>query len=254
MLDLPRNLTWRRRRITPLPKEEPGLTELARRMHRFDLFAPLPEALCGSVAKMARIESFRAGEVLWHQGEPNRRVLFIERGLAKTERRIRKDLSRTYGLYGPGDSMGIYALWTGMRYPTDAVALNDGMTALTLSADALVQAVHDQPLLSVPLMEEIGRFTEAFIRKIEIVSAGTVPQRIASFMVMLVERYGTQDGDGSAHLPIYLTLTHIGEIVDARLETVARVLGDWKRQGWLVMEGDGFHFQRFDRICALLPE
>ncbi|HNU65200.1 MAG TPA: hypothetical protein PKJ96_11830, partial [Thiobacillaceae bacterium] len=46
MLDLPRNLTWRRRRITPLPKEEPGLTELARRMHRFDLFAPLPEALC----------------------------------------------------------------------------------------------------------------------------------------------------------------------------------------------------------------
>jgi len=56
MLDLPRNLTWRRRRITPLPKEEPGLTELARRMHRFDLFAPLPEALCGSVAKIVKLE------------------------------------------------------------------------------------------------------------------------------------------------------------------------------------------------------
>lgn len=253
-VDLPRSLIWRRNRAAPLPTEQPAVEELAARMARFEIFAQLPQELLLQLAGDARIQVFRAGEYLWHQGEANHMVLFIEQGLVKTARRIRQGLTRTYGLYGPGDSMGIYAIWAGMKYPTDAVALNDGMRAIVLQAETLLKYAREQPRLTEPLMEEISRFTESFIRKIEIVSAGTVAQRIATLMLMLVTRYGTESGEGSAHLPIYLTLNHIGEIVDARLETVARILGDWKRQGWLSMDGDGFSFTRFDQVRALLPD
>lgn len=253
-VDLPRSLTWRRNRPAPPPPGQPDAKELAQRMRQFEIFARLPDALLLKLAASASIRVFRAGEYLWHQDEPNNRVLFIERGLAKTSRRIRAGLTRTYGLYGPGDSMGIYAIWAGMKYPTDALALNDGMTAIALSPEALVECAKNQPLLSATLIAEIGRFTESFIRKIEIVSAGTVPQRMAALLLWLLERYGTQSPDGKANLPIYLTLEHIGEIVDARVETVARALGDWKRRSWLTMDGDGFHFERFDLVRALLPE
>lgn len=252
VVDLPRRLLWRRNRLSPLPAGQPDMVELTRRMRRFEVFAHLPAPILAKLATDARIQVFRAGEHLWHQGETNRRVLFIEQGLAKTARRGLGGANRTYGLYGPGDSMGIYAIWAGMKYPTDAVAMSDGMTAILLDPDVLAGCAQEHPILAAELMVEIGRFTESFIRKIEIVSAGSVPQRIAALMVMMVERYGTEDTAGGAHLPIYLTLVHIGEIVDARLETVARALGRWKRQGWLSVGDDGFHFASMDKLRELL--
>lgn len=224
------------------------------RMARFEMFGNLPDALLQKLSDSARIGVFRAGEYLWHQDEPNRQVLFIEKGLAKTTRHVRSGVNRTYGLYGPGDSMGIYAIWAGMKYPTDAMAMNDGMTAILLDSGALVRCARKQPLLAAPMMVEIGRFTEAFIRKIEVVSAGTVPQRVAVLIDILVERYGLAIAEGAARLPINLTLEQIGEIVDARVETVARVLSLWKRQGWLFVNENGFHFARLDQLRSLLPE
>lgn len=253
-LDLPRSLILRRGRPSaPLPGQ-PDVEERVVRMRQFEIFSTLPSHLLQSLADSARIHTHRAGEILWQQDEPTTQVLFIERGLVKSSRRIRPGMTRTYGLYGPGDSMGIYAIWAGMKYPTDAIALNDGMTAIALPPEALVECARRQPHLSATLMAEIGRFTEAFIHKIEVVSAGTVPQRIATLLALLVTRYGSETADGRAELPIYLTLEHIGEIVDARIETVARALGEWKRQGWVNLDSDGFHFAHYDRVRALLPE
>lgn len=250
--DLPRNLTWRRNRLASPPASQPSVEVLAQRMRRFELFAHLPEALLLTLVASSAIRTFTAGEYLWHQDEPNRRVLFIERGMARTARTIRAGVTRTYGLYGPGDSMGIYAIWSGMKYPTDAMALSDGMTAIVLDSAALLKCAKKQAVLAAPLLVEVGRFTEAFIRKIDIVSAGTVARRMARLMSLLVERYGEASPDGGSHLPFRLTLEQIGAIVDNRFETVARVLADWRKEGWLSIDENGYHFSRLDRLKALL--
>lgn len=252
-VDLPRRVFRRRSQPAPLPVGQPGKAELLARMRRFDMLARLAPADLAELATAARVQVFRTGQYIWHEGEQDRQVLLIESGLAKTERRHRGGTKRTYGLYGPGDSMGIYAIWAGMKYPTDAVALNDGMTAILLDSNFLVGFAEGHPDLAAPLLTELGRFTEAFIRKIDIVSAGTVPQRLATLMTMLIERYGVDLATGSARLPIHLTLEHLSEIVDSRVETVARVLGRWKRQGWLAIDAQGWHFGRLDELYALLP-
>lgn len=252
-LDLSRRAFLRRNRLTPLQSGQPDREELISRIQRFEIFEHLPAAILQILASSARIGVFRAGEYLWHQDEPNQRVLFIERGLAKTSRLSPVGVNRTYGLYGPGDSMGIYAIWAGMKYPTDAVAMNDGMTAIILDSLALLKCAEKHPSMATPLMTEFSRFTESFIRKIEIVSAGTVSKRVAMLMLMLAERYGKPTGDSGMHLPLNLTLAQIGEIVDARIETVARLLSRWKLQGWLSVGDDGLHFNRMDKVKSLLP-
>lgn len=253
-MSLPRSLVLRHSKPEPRPAEQPNESALIDRLKRFEMFTHLPLPILRTLAQAAHVRVFRVGKYLWRQGEANHGVLFIEQGLAKTARRVRQDVNRTYGLYGPGDSMGIYAIWTGMKYPTDAVALSDGMTALQIDSAVLVSCAENEAILSARLLDEISRFTEALIHKIEIVSAGSAPQRIASLMVMLVKRYGIEVGDGQACLPIYLTLEHVGEIVDARVETVARILGRWKRQGWLRVGSSGYHFRHFDKVHGLLLE
>lgn len=252
-LDLPRRAFRRRKLLAPLPAGQPDRQELAARMRRFAMFSQLPEDVLAMLAESASIKVYRIGEAIWHQGERNNQVLFIEQGMAKTSRSPR-GVSRTYGLYGPGDSMGIFAIWLGMKYPTDAIAVSDGLTAIVLDTAVLVKLAESRPCVSGPLMIEIGHFAEAFIHKIDIVSAGTVPRRLATLMAMLIERYGTTHMDGSARLPINLTLEQISDIVDARVETVARVLGDWRRQGWLRIDSHGCHFSCLDGVRALLND
>ncbi len=253
-VELPRRVFRRIKRHAPLPSAQPSREELARRMQRFELFAKLPARVLGELVASAKVQAFRAGEYIWHHNEPDSRVMFIEQGLVKAARRNKEGVSRTYGLYGPGDSMGIFAIWAGMKYPTDAVAMNDGVTAIFIDTEAMLRFAEKYPRLAGPLRIEIGHFTEAFIRKIEIVSAGTVPQRLAVLMSMLIDRYGVDKKGHKARLPITLTLEQISEIVGVRLETVARIMSGWKRQGWLTIDANGCHFARLDKLRELLPD
>lgn len=253
-VDLPRRVFRRIKRHAPLPSGQPGKEELAKRMRRFGLFAKLPSRVLSELVTAASVQAFRAGEYVWHQHEADRRVMFIEQGLVKAARRNREGSSRTYGLYGPGDSMGIFAIWAGMKYPTDAVAMNDGMMAIFVDSEAILKFAEKYPRLAGPLRIEIGRFAEMFIQKIEIVSAGTVPQRLAVLMTMLIDRYGTDKKGSKARLPITLTLEQISDIVGVRLETVARVMSAWKKNGWLTIDSSGCHFTRLDKVRELLPD
>ena len=231
-----------------LRAEAPTLTE---RLRRFALFAHLPARAMADIAAATRVLECPPGTWLWRRGDPSLQVLFIERGLASTSRRAREDVDRTYGLYGPGDSMGLHAVWAGMRYPTDAQVLNNPLTALCLETPALVRCAERQPELAEPLMVEVGHFTESFIRKIDIVSAGSVHRSMAMLLAMLIERHGVSTGDNAACLPYKLTLAQIGGIADARIETVARVFSQWKKQGWLAVDSEGFHILELDRLHAL---
>lgn len=253
-VDLPRRVFRRIKRHAPLPSGQPGKEELTKRMQRFPLFAELPLRVLAELVSAASVQAFRAGDYIWRHGEPDRRVMFIEQGLVKACRRNRKGVSRTYGLYGPGDSMGIFAIWAGMIYPTDAVAMNDGMMAIFIETDAMLKFAEKYPRLAGLLRVEIGRFADAFIHKIEIVSAGTVPQRLAVLMTLLIERYGVEKKGNKARLPITLTLEQISEIVGVRLETVARILSGWKKEGWLKIDSSGCHFARLDKVRELLPD
>ena len=253
-VDLPRRVFRRIKRHAPLSVGQPGKEELMKRMRCFDFFAQLPARVLSELVSSSSVQAFRAGEYIWRQGEPDSRVMFIEQGLAKTARRNKEGISRTYGLYGPGDSMGIFAIWSGMKYPTDAVAMNDGMRAIFVDVEAILKFSEKYPRLAGPLRIEIGRFTEAFIQKIEIVSAGTVPQRLAVLMTQLIDRYGVDKKGNKARLPITLTLEQISDIVGVRLETVARILSAWKKDGWLKIDAEGCHFARLDKVRELLPD
>jgi CRP/FNR family transcriptional regulator, nitrogen oxide reductase regulator len=252
-IDLPRGVFRRGKRQGPLPAGQPDSLELAQRLKRFEMFATLSLDDLHPLAEAASVQVYRAEDLIWSEGERCCQVLFIEQGLAKAARRNRAGVSRTYGLYGPGDSMGIYALWAGMKYPTDAQALNDGMTAILLDPEALVDYAERHVELVAPLMIELSRFTESFIRKIGIISAGTIAERLAALMIMLIERYGVDRQANTARVPINLTLEHLSDIVDARIETVARVLSGWKRAGWLVSDAAGFHIISLDKLRELLP-
>ena len=255
-LALPRSVFFRAKVAPtgPLPSPQPKREELARKLRRFDLFASLPLPALKEIAALTRLRAYRRGEFLWQRGDTAQQVVLIDSGFVTAARRDRCGASKTYGLFGPGDSLGLFAFWAGAHYPTDAVALNEGLTVVVIDASDLTRLAQKYPPLAGKLQAEVTRFTEAFINKIEIISAGTISQRLAVLMMQLVSRYGVDREGERARLPICLTLEQISEIIGARVETVARGLGQWKRAGWLSTDAHGCHFHSLDKVRELLPD
>jgi CRP-like cAMP-binding protein len=71
-------------------------------------------------------------------------------------------------------------------------------------------------------------------------------------MLYLIERYGVDKQGVRARVPFSITRDELGKMVGARLETVVRVLGNWKRAGWLDSRADGFHVMRTDKLRDLI--
>lgn len=171
------------------------MTELAKGLRHFELFEGVPQTVLQMVAAGAQLRTFHQGEFLLQRGDPARTIVLIGSGFVKASRRNRNGASKTYGLLGPGDSMGLYAFWAGMRYPTDAIALVEGVMLIIIDAGEISDLAEQYPRLSRNLNGEVTRFSEAFINKIEIISAGSIEQRLAVLLLQLVGRHGV-DGQG----------------------------------------------------------
>jgi CRP-like cAMP-binding protein len=113
----------------------------------------------------------------------------------------------------------------------------------TLAEDAGLAAAVNRALL---------RHTQALRAKIGIVSAGTVPRRLATLMLYLADRFGRPAEDAVLRIDVALTREQIGQLVSARVETVIRVLSRWQKLGWLRGTRDGLELLRRDMLERVL--
>lgn len=215
------------------------------RLRRFDLFTDAPQAFLERLAEVVQVRFLPRDEVLWRANDTANKTVFIELGMVKTGRMVRDAVFRTYALYGVGDVLG---LQEPERHDMDALVLSQGVTGLFIPTRRLHEELLRYPQLMHAQMAVSRRSIEAGRDKIDIASAGEIAQRTAVLFHQLIMRYGSVLEDGSAQLSFRLTLGQIGEIVDAREETVSRVLSRWQRAKILIMDR---HFCRFVSIQAL---
>jgi CRP-like cAMP-binding protein len=101
-----------------------------------------------------------------------------------------------------------------------------------IPAAPLAAALSSSPSLREAVDRALLAHTDALRDKIDIVSAGTVPRRLAALFLHLARRFGVPSETGAVTIEIGLTREQIGQLVSARTETVVRVLGRWQRAGW----------------------
>lgn len=236
-------------RLTTIPEAEAVATkDAAQRLARSPIFADIPRTRLTRLARGAVVKRLRAGEIMWQGGEPAQYVALIESGLLRLGRPNNGGESYSYGIFGPGELVGLFAALHGGVYPTDATAVNSTVEVIKISSESLIEAMQKEPLVGIAVCKALVEFTNVLRAKIEIISAGPVPNRIAALMLYLVSRFGKMQGERSAFLPLPLTREQIGELVGARFETVIRTLTQWDRAGWFRTTSEGFELLRLDML------
>lgn len=245
------------RRLPPTPMtdrddpDEPiasAAHDRERRLRATAFFGALGDDDAATLAREACIRRLEEDERLWRAGSPGAGFALVQQGLVLISAPRADGDRAVFGLFGPGECVGIAAALDGSRYPADAIAFTKHLEVLWIPAPALRLLASASPGVARAIQQALLAHTSALRIKIEILSAGKVPARIASLLLHLAERFGAPAPRGGTRVDLPISRQSLAQLVSARTETVIRILGTWKRAGVVASDARGFLLHDLDAL------
>jgi len=107
---------------------------------------------------------YKAGQVLWTEGEVSGRMVLLIQGRVKAVRVLPDGSSVLLYVFSRGDIFGFLPFVDGGPYPATAIAVDD-VDARVMSRSELRQAIHEDPPVAMVLLGALGkRLRQAFGR------------------------------------------------------------------------------------------
>jgi CRP/FNR family cyclic AMP-dependent transcriptional regulator len=203
-------------------------------LRKVPLFAGLSDqdlaALAGSLGK----RTFAKNMIIFHQGSLGQTLYIIESGKVRIFLLSESGQETTLNIYGAGDVFGEFSLLDGLPRSAGAVAMEKTVT-LTLSREDFLRHLEACPQMALSIMQLLTlrlRFTTAQAESLAFLD---VYGRVAMRLLDLAGRYGTEKG--SIELDLHLTQAELATWVAATRESVNKVLGAFRDQGLIAVEG-----------------
>ena len=168
----------------------------------------------------------KAGQALFHEGDPNPFVFNVVEGAVKLYRLLPDGRRQITGFLFQGDFLGL-----GGRGPAKftAESLTNVQTCRFRRAD-FDQLLSAMPALEHRLVALAGDELMAAQEQIVLLGRKTAKERLASFFIRLLERQLHLGGpDDEVHLP--MTRLDIADYLGLTIETVSRVITQLKTSG-----------------------
>lgn len=238
---------------TPQPASVPEEARtVADRMAALELFSTLEPGDLAHLARGARHRRLASGEPLWLTGERAAHFAVIEAGIVQIRQTTPTGDGVVVGLFRTGEAVGLAAVLEHGVFPADAIAIGGAVDVLSIRADVLQEALETSVAVGLAVNRALLQHTAALRAKIDIVSAGSVPRRLAALMIYLIERFGRTAGADAVAVEVNLTREEISQLVSARAETVIRILSRWQKAGWLTSRPGGIEITRADMLRRIL--
>lgn len=202
-------------------------------------YSALPAEAIAEVGGGSHRRTLHRGDVLWRAGETASSFHVVLSGLLKIVRRD-GDEDSIVSIFGPKEGVGDAAIVARGRYPADAIAASQVVVVLVVDGDVVHDAMVRHACFGAAMNRALLRHTEALQEKIRIMSAGSVPRRLATLLLGLAERFGDDLADGSTIVPVVLSRTELARLVGTTVETTIRMMSAWQRKGVVETTGEGF--------------
>ncbi len=203
------------------------------------VFAGLDEKLLAKLAAASHRERYPRGSALYEEGSPAEALILIVSGIVKVARGPSAG-GNVLGLFGPRECIGAGAVVFGGHHTVTAHAASGVVEALRIPAAAVRDSMAQDAELASAMMRALFNYTAVLTEKLDILHAGSVPQRLARLFLVLSERFGDELEQGSLVIPIPLSRRELSAFVGARVESVIRAVSAWQKRGVLRTSPLGF--------------
>lgn len=206
-----------------------------------------PSAL-EALRSAGRRRRFPAGAMIFLEGEPGGSVLLLLEGRVKAFATTVEGRELILSLRGPGELIGeIAALGPADSIRTASVQALEPVVAQVLTVADFERFLEDHPKAAVALLRLVlARLEEAVHMRVEY-GAHDVVGRLARRLCELADAHGEQVEDG-VRVAVGLSQDELASWVVASRESVAKVLGRFRRQGTIRTDRKSIVILDIDRL------
>lgn len=206
-------------------------------LRRSALFAGLPPSHLEGLLDQAEVAVLPRGQRLWSAGERPDRLGVVLSGQIKSVRRL-AGRETILDLALRGDVLGDVAFALGEPVTTSAVGLVRARVLLLQSVHVR-ECFQRSPQALTSALLSVARRAERLQRQVELLSAGSVTQRLAATLVGLAARAG-EPFPGGILVPLLLRRSDLAALAATRPESVSRHVAAWQRRGLLLLQPAGY--------------
>lgn len=198
------------------------------------------KAVCG-VLDCSSLEEFRnlgwtlklaPGQALFHEGDPATRVFTLTRGTLKLYKLLADGRRQVTGFLHPGDFLGIS---TDDEHAFSAEALEDSQLCW-FPRVRFDDFVEEQPTMERELYRMAAHELAAAQQQFVLLGRKTARERLASFLLILLERTAPSARAGSRMVRSPMSRSDIADYLGLTKETVSRVISALKRERIIRLE------------------
>lgn len=191
----------------------------------------LDDAEREALSELGTHREFPRGAVLMYEGEPGERVMILESGRVKITRIEPGGHEVLLSIRDPGDVLGEVSV-VDERPRLASVTALEPVQARVIASSLFRAHLERTPRVAVALLEvQMRRLRETTLKRSQFAASDTVG-RLASRIVELCERYGTEGEDG-IEIEIALTQEDLTSWTGASRAGVAKAFQTLRELGWI---------------------
>jgi CRP/FNR family cyclic AMP-dependent transcriptional regulator len=202
---------------------------------RAGLFQGVERGAVTALTRQLQPVDFPPGHVIFAEGEPGDLFYVIISGKVKIGRSCRDGRENLLSIMGPSDMFGELSIFDPGPRTSSATTITEVRAAL-MDRDALRSWIADRPEITERLLRVLARRLRRTNNDLADLIFTDVPGRVAKQLLLLAQRFGTQEGD-AMRVTHDLTQEEIAQLVGAARETVNKALSDFAHRGWIQIEG-----------------
>src|SRR3954470_11852793 len=188
------------------------------------------------VADVAVPRSFRAGEVVFREGDDSDTCYIVRSGHARAVREHADGRQITLATFGPGDIFGELAMFDDERRSATVDAIDD-LDVLGIAGVDFRALLSRFPDIAVKLVIALGRRLRAANERLARQSFQTVQSRVAAVLGQLVDQ-ARSEGAGERDVLVTATQTDLAQLAGSSRESASRFLAVLERAG-VISQGRG---------------
>ena len=194
-------------------------------------FASLTPEEIASVQREINQTHYNAGDPIQFAGDPAERLSIVAMGTVKLVRPTLDGTDVLLDMVGPGQGFGSLEELGDTTYSEDVTAQTSACI-LHIHASTFAALMHTFPAIALATLRFVSSNLTDARNTIEQLSTYPVEQRLAATLMRLADRVGTQR-DTDVLIEIPLSRQDLADMTGSKVETVSRVMSEFRRAGWI---------------------
>ncbi|HWZ42909.1 MAG TPA: Crp/Fnr family transcriptional regulator [Candidatus Saccharimonadales bacterium] len=208
------------------------------REHR--LFCDLPGEAVTKLQSIKATSVYPKGAMLCLEGQAPRGVYVLCTGRAKLSTTSSEGKTIILRIAEPGEVLGLTAALSNTPYEATVETLELSQTNFIPQTD-FIRFLQEYPDVGMRVAQQLTHNCKCAYTEIRSLGlSNSVPEKIAKLLLNWAEHpLDSPNRKNSSEIAIRVTLTQeeIAQFAGTSRETVSRVLGDFKKKGWLRIKG-----------------